>query len=343
MRPMTSETAAGDALLSIRRLSTAFRFEGKDVPVTNDVTFDIYPGEILGLVGESGSGKSVTAKTILRLLPSPPSRVLEGEVLYHGENLLALSEHEMRKMRGNRISMIFQEPMTSLNPVYTCGDQIEEAICLHQKVSRREARVKAEEMLRLVGMSMPQERLKNYPHELSGGMRQRVMIAMALSCKPELLIADEPTTALDPTIQAQILDLILSLQKRTELSVLYITHDLGVVAEVCDRVAVMYAGMLMEIATTKELFSRPLHPYTMGLLRAMPQIDQDTDMLYSIEGTVPHITQMPAGCRFHPRCPYACDLCRNSCPPITEASPGHRIRCFRASELEKGRAKHGVA
>lgn len=332
-----------ETLLSVRQLSTAFRFEGEDVPVTFDVSFDIRRGEILGLVGESGSGKSVTAKTIMRLLPSPPSRVMSGEVLYGSRNLLALPENEMRKMRGNKISMIFQEPMTSLNPVYTCGNQIEEAIRLHQHVSGKEARKKAEEMLRFVGMSMPERRLANYPHELSGGMRQRVMIAMALSCNPELLIADEPTTALDPTIQAQILELIAQLQKKTGMSVLYITHDLGVVAEICDRVVVMYAGMVMEIATTQELFARPCHPYTVGLLRSMPRLDQETDMLYSIEGSVPHITQMPRGCHFHPRCPYATEACRERFPELVEVSPGHEVRCFRAGEPERGEGSHGTA
>lgn len=322
-------------LLSVSHLSTAFRFEGKDVPVTYDVSFDVKKGEILGLVGESGSGKSVTAKTIMQLLPSPPSKVLEGKVIFDGTDLLKLSESQMRKMRGNRISMIFQEPMTSLNPVYTCGNQIEEAIRLHQHVSKEQAEKRAEEMFRFVGMSMPRERLKNYPHELSGGMRQRVMIAMALSCNPELLIADEPTTALDPTIQAQILDLIAELQRKTGMAVLYITHDLGVVAEICDRVVVMYAGMVMEVAQTKELFTNPSHPYTLGLLKSMPKLDQETDMLYSIEGTVPHITQMPNGCHFHPRCPYAQGICRECCPELVETSPGHQVRCFRASKLKK--------
>lgn len=326
-----------DSLLSVKQLSTAFRFEGKDIPVTYDVTFDIRRGEILGLVGESGSGKSVTAKTIMRLLPSPPSKIVEGQVLYSGTDLLTLPEKEMRRMRGNKISMIFQEPMTSLNPVYTCGNQIEEAIRLHQHVDKEEAKRKAEEMLRFVGMSTPKDRLKNYPHELSGGMRQRVMIAMALSSNPELLIADEPTTALDPTIQAQILELIANLQKKMDMSVLYITHDLGVVAEICDRVVVMYAGMIMEIANTDELFRNALHPYTLGLLKSMPRLDRDIEILHSIEGVVPHITQMPKGCRFNPRCPYATDQCREDYPELTIASSEHQVRCFRFSEMEKGR------
>lgn len=314
-------------LLEIRDLTITFLIDGKPFPVTEKISFEIKKGEILGLVGESGSGKSVTAKTILRLLPSPPSSVKCGEIIYNGENLLKLSEKEMRSIRGNKISMIFQEPMTSLNPVYTCGNQIIEAIMLHQNLSKNEALKKAEKMLLSVGMSMPKERLKNYPHELSGGMRQRIMIAMALSCNPELLIADEPTTALDPTIQAQILELIKELQTKMQMSVLYITHDLGVVAEICDRVVVMYAGMVMEVADTVTLFKNPKHPYTLGLMKAMPRIDEHRETLYNINGVVPHITQMPDGCHFHPRCPYAKNLCKEKTPDCVDLGDGHLIRC----------------
>ena len=323
------------SLLEIKELTSAFLFEGKPVPVVTDVSITVEEGEILGLVGESGSGKSVTAKNVMRLLPSPPASVLKGEILFKGRDLLKLSEKEMRSVRGNEISMIFQEPMTSLNPVYTCGNQIMEAVMLHQHVDKKTACKKAEEMLKLVGMSMPEERLKNYPHELSGGMRQRVMIAMALCCNPKLLIADEPTTALDPTIQAQIIDLILKLQKERGMAVLYITHDLGVVAETCQRVVVMYAGMVMEIADVVDLFKHPLHPYTMGLMKAMPTMGEKRERLYDIEGMVPHITQMPQGCRFHTRCPYAQEDCRQSCPELTDIGGGHCVRCFHYNELKE--------
>lgn len=316
------------ALLEIQNLTSAFLFEGKPVPVVMDVSFEVNKGEILGVVGESGSGKSVTAKNVMRLLPTHSATVLGGRIMFEDEDLLTYSEAQIRKIRGNKISMIFQEPMTSLNPVFTCGNQIMEAIMLHQRVNKKEAAQKALELLKLVGMSMPEERLKNYPHELSGGMRQRVMIAMALSSNPELLIADEPTTALDPTIQAQILELIRDLQKKLGMSVLYITHDLGVVAELCSRVVVMYAGMVMEIATTEELFAHPAHPYTAGLMKAMPRLNSKQKKLYSIKGTVPHITEMPEGCHFHPRCPYACEQCRRSCPPMMDLGKGHFARCF---------------
>lgn len=322
-------------ILEIKHLSSAFLFEGKPVPVISDVSFSVNKGEILGVVGESGSGKSVTVKNVMRLLPEPPSSVLGGEILFEGKDILKLSEKEMRTIRGNKISMIFQEPMTSLNPVYTCGRQITEAILLHQHMSKQEANAKAANMLKLVGMSAPEQRLLNYPHELSGGMRQRVMIAMALSSDPELLIADEPTTALDPTIQAQILELIRELQKKLGMSVLYITHDLGVVAELCHRVVVMYAGMVMEEATTEELFERHLHPYTQGLLKAMPRLDGDKGKLHSIDGVVPHITEMPQGCHFQPRCPYATEQCRVSCPALTDVGGGHLVRCFRATPIGK--------
>ena len=318
------------SLLEIKQLTSAFLFEGKPVPVVTDVSITVEEGEILGLVGESGSGKSVTAKNVMRLLPTPPASVLSGEILFKGRDILKLSEKEMRSVRGNEISMIFQEPMTSLNPVYTCGNQIMEAVMLHQHVYKNTARAKAEEMLKLVGMSMPEERLKNYPHELSGGMRQRVMIAMALCSNPSLLIADEPITALDPTIQAQILELIGELQKKLGMSVLYITHDLGVVAELCHRVVVMYAGMVMEVAQTEDLFSKPAHPYTQGLMKAMPRMNSGGERLNSIEGVVPHITEMPKGCHFHPRCPYATELCRQSCPPMTDLGNGHQVRCHLA-------------
>ena len=322
-------------ILEIKNLSVAFPYGGKPVAVTKDVTFSIASGEVLGVVGESGSGKSVTAKTVMRLLPSPPSTVLEGEILLDGHPILSLSEKEMQHLRGNTLAMIFQEPMTSLNPVFTCGNQLEEAIRLHQKIPKAQARKKAIEMLDLVGIPYPEQRLNAYPHELSGGMRQRVMIAMALSCNPKLLIADEPTTALDPTIQAQIIELILRLQKERGMAVMYITHDLGVVAETCQRVIVMYAGMIMEIALVEELFDHPLHPYTKGLMKAMPKMGERREHLYDIKGTVPHVTQMPEGCRFCTRCPHVQDRCRHQCPELTDAGDGHLVRCFYYNELRE--------
>lgn len=322
-------------LLEIKNLTSAFLFDGRPVPVVVDVSFTVHAGEIVGVVGESGSGKSVTAKNILRLLPSPPSTVLSGEIILDGENIFKLTEKQMQQVRGNKVSMIFQEPMTSLNPVFTCGNQITEAIILHQKVSKNEARMRALEMLELVGIPMPKERMKAYPHELSGGMRQRVMIAMALCCNPKLLIADEPTTALDPTIQAQLLQLLKEIQKKNRMAIMYITHDLSVVARLCERVVVMYAGMIQEIADVYTLFKKPLHPYTLGLMKAMPKMGEHRRRLYNISGSVPHITQMPNGCRFKPRCPYASEECGLSCPPLTMVDEGHFVRCFHYQDLKE--------
>lgn len=320
-----------EKLLEIKGLTAGFKYEGRWMNVIRDISYDVRRGEILGIVGESGSGKSVTAKNVMRLIPSPPGRVFHGEILFEGKNILDMGKKEIREIRGNNISMIFQEPMTSLNPVYTCGDQICESITLHQGLSRKKAEEKALEMLRLVGIPMPEMRLKAYPHELSGGMRQRVMIAIALSCNPRLLIADEPTTALDPTIQAQILELIKNLQAKTGMSVMYITHDLGVVAELCERVVVMYSGMVMEISGIKELFKHPLHPYTRGLMKSMPRInDEIKKRLYSIEGKVPHFSEMPEGCPFHPRCPEVCDECKKACPELIDAGGGHMVRCVKS-------------
>lgn len=322
-------------LLEIKNLTSAFLFGGKPVPVIFDVSYTMNYGEVLGIVGESGSGKSVTAKNVMRLLPSPPSSVLGGEIYLDGESILDKTEKQMQAVRGNKVSMIFQEPMTSLNPVYTCGDQIMEAIVLHQKVSKKEAYRRAVEMLDLVGIGMPEARMKAYPYELSGGMRQRVMIAMALCCNPKLLIADEPTTALDPTIQAQIIQLLKQIREKMGMGIMYITHDLSVVAQMCDRVVVMYAGMVQEIADVHTLFHDPLHPYTLGLMQAMPKMGQGKKRLYNIPGIVPHITEMPVGCHFAPRCPYATDACREKCPELLEAETGHMVRCFRYKELRK--------
>lgn len=325
---------SNEYILEIENLSTAFRFGGKPVAVTKEITFSIKKGEILGIVGESGSGKSVTAKTAMRLLPSPPSSVLSGTVKLDGEDVLSLTERQMQQVRGNKMAMIFQEPMTALNPVYTCGNQIVEAIRKHQNLSKKEAEKVALEMLKMVGIPMPEQRMKAYPHELSGGMRQRVMIAMALCCQPKLLIADEPTTALDPTIQEQILELIRDLHKKNNMAVMYITHDLGVISETCQRVVVMYAGMIQEIAEVHDLFHNTLHPYTMGLMKAMPKLGDKKERLYDIKGMVPPITDMPVGCRFAPRCPYATEKCHAQCPEIVDAGDGHMVRCHRYLEIK---------
>jgi oligopeptide/dipeptide ABC transporter ATP-binding protein len=320
-------------LLEVRDLHTSFQTSEGLIRAVNGVSFHLEEGETLGLVGESGCGKSVTSLSILRLIPQPPGRISGGPILFRGDDLLAKSEEEMRKIRGNSISMIFQEPMTSLNPVYTCGFQIMEAIRLHQRRSRSEARERAIEMLRVVGIPSPEQRVDEYPHQLSGGMRQRVMIAMALSCNPSLLIADEPSTALDVTIQAQILDLIGRLRHELGMSVLIITHDLGVVAEVADRVAVMYAGEVVEHASVEEIFARPLHPYTQGLLNSIPRLGKAMERLSVIPGTVPNPIEFPSGCAFHPRCPLADERCRNEGPPLSEQGGDHQVACWKVGEV----------
>jgi peptide/nickel transport system ATP-binding protein len=317
-------------LLEVRGLETQFTTEGGVIRAVDGVTFTIDSGRTVGMVGESGCGKSVTALSILRLVPSPPGRIVGGEVLYQGKNLLEFPEREMRRIRGNEIAMIFQEPMTSLNPVFTIGDQIGEAIRLHQRTSRRETRERVIEMLRLVEIPEPTRRVDDYPHQLSGGMRQRVMIAMALSCSPKLLIADEPTTALDVTIQAQILDLLASLKARLGMALLLITHDLGVVAEQADEVLILYAGALVERASVTDLFDRPLHPYTRGLLDSLPGVGaQRGARLRPIPGTVPPLTRLPSGCRFRDRCALAIDDCARIEPSLEEKAPGHAVACIR--------------
>ena len=295
-------------LLQLQDLSIAFDTNRRQIQPVRDVSFSIYPGQTLAVVGESGCGKSVTALSILRLIPSPPGKVLGGKVIFEGRDLLELSEREMRDVRGKDIAMIFQEPMTSLNPVYTIGDQIAEAVTLHQHVSAKEAGKIVEQSLKDVGIADPHQRLREYPHQMSGGMRQRVMIAMALSCKPKLLIADEPTTALDVTIQAQILELLRRLQRETGMAILLITHDLGVVAENADTVAVMYASRVVEFATVEDLFDYPQHPYTEGLFRSVPKLASEATRLETIPGNVPNPAHFPKGCKFHPRCPLTQQL-----------------------------------
>jgi oligopeptide/dipeptide ABC transporter ATP-binding protein len=315
-------------LIRVKDLRTSFFTPEGEVRSVDGVSFEIGEGKTLGLVGESGCGKSVTSLSIMRLVPSPPGKIIGGEIFYRGRDLLKLGEREMRKIRGNEISMIFQEPMTSLNPVFTIGNQIGEAIRLHQGLGKRETRDKTIEMLRLVKIADPEQRVDDYPHQLSGGMRQRVMIAMALSCNPSLLIADEPTTALDVTIQAQILELMKELQQKLGMALLLITHDLGVVAEQADEVAIMYAGKLVERARTEAIFERPLHPYTVGLLRSLPGMAEKRKRLEAIPGVVPSPLELPGGCRFRDRCFKAAGICAEAEPLLVEKEKGHWVACY---------------
>jgi len=318
-----------EPLLSLRHLVTAFETDEGYLRAVDDVSFDVLPSRTMGIVGESGCGKSVTALSIMRLIPSPPGFVESGEAIFDGSDLFEIPESEMRSLRGNEISMIFQEPMTSLNPVYTIGSQIVEAIRLHQKMSRSSARARAIELLELVGIPAPAERIDSYPHTLSGGMRQRTMIAMALACEPRLLIADEPTTALDVTIQAQILDLLRSLQKELGMSIIFISHDLGLMAEFAHEVAVMYAGKIVELATTDVLFRTPRHPYTRGLLRSLPSARNRGERLAAIRGIVPDLRALPTGCRFQDRCDLVSDVCRGS-EPVLQQVDQTQVACFHA-------------
>jgi oligopeptide/dipeptide ABC transporter ATP-binding protein len=330
-----------ETLLDVKNLKTYFYTDEGVVKSVDGVTFHIQKGETLAVVGESGSGKSVTSLSIMRLIATPPGKIVEGEITFKGKDgqardITKLSEPEMRKIRGNDISMIFQEPMTSLNPVYTVGDQIAEAVSLHQNKNRKEAMEVAVTMLELVGIPEPRRRVTNYPHQMSGGMRQRVMIAMALSCNPALLIADEPTTALDVTIQAQILDLMRKLQREIGMSILFITHNLGVVAEMADRVVVMYGGRVVEEGNVVEIFKRPKHPYTIGLLNSIPSVDYssgESKRLEAIPGNVPNPLYLPSGCAFHPRCKYVQDACKATVPLLEDTGDGHMSRCLRWKEL----------
>lgn len=314
-------------LLEIKNLKTQFRVKNGIVNAVNGVDFEIDKGEVVAIVGESGSGKSVTSLSIMGLLQGSTGKVIDGEILFNGDNLRSKTKREMQDIRGKRISMIFQEPMTSLNPVFTVGRQITEAIIRHENISKKDALKRAIEMLELVGIPSPEKRVKDFPHQMSGGMRQRVMIAIALACNPELLIADEPTTALDVTIQAQILDLMLKLKERLGTSILLITHDLGVVAEVAEKVVVMYCGKVVEKAEVKELFKNPLHPYTEGLLKSIPKVDEKKEKLFMIEGMVPNPLNMPKGCAFSDRCTKCMEICKNSEPPLFDYNSS-KVRCF---------------
>lgn len=343
LQPLNSEKAGVmssiEKILEVKNLKTSFFTEEGEVKAVDDVSFSVQPGKTLGIVGESGCGKSVTSLSIMRLIPHPPGKVVGGEILYKGKDLLKLNMDEMRAIRGNEISMIFQEPMTSLNPVFTIGNQICEAIMLHQDLPKKEIRNKAIEMLRLVGIPSPEKRIDDYPHQLSGGMRQRVMIAMALSCNPNVLIADEPTTALDVTIQAQILDLLKDLQQKVGMGLILITHDLGVVAEMADEVVVMYAGRVVEQGGVREIFAHPKMPYTRGLLNSIPTLSKDPTgkvkkkRLETIPGIVPNLLQLPKGCRFQERCTFASSECREKEPDLrvisSEGILPHSIRCVK--------------
>lgn len=316
------------ALLEVKNLKTYFRRKKDFVPAVDGVDLKIHKGETIALVGESGSGKSITSLSIMRLIPSPPGEIVDGQILFNGKDLVKLSEDEMCHIRGNEISMIFQEPMTSLNPVLTIGEQIMEVLIYHQKLNKTVAKKKAIEMLELVGIPRANEIVDEYPHRLSGGMRQRVMIAMAMSCNPKLLIADEPTTALDVTIQAQILDLMKELSKKYETSILLITHDLGVVSEVADRVVVLYCGQVVEEADVDSLFAEPYHPYTIGLMGSIPSLDEEVERLQSIKGNVPPPEHFPKGCRFAPRCPHAFERCKHEQPQLITKKGNRKVRCF---------------
>ena len=314
-------------ILDIKDLVIHYETDDGVVEAVNGIDIQLEHGKTLGLVGETGAGKTTIAKAILRILPDPPSRVKAGEIYFEGKDILKLSEGKMRKIRGNKIAMIFQDPMTALNPIETVGSQIAEAIGLHEKLSKAEVQKRAVDMLEMVGI--PGERYGEYPHQFSGGMKQRVVIAMALACRPELLLADEPTTALDVTIQAQVLDMMESLKEKLNTSMILITHDLGIVAGMCDRVAVVYAGEIVEQGTTEEVFDFPGHPYTLGLFQSLPRLDSTEKRLKPINGLMPDPTNLPEGCKFYDRCPYACEKCKEKEPEMREYRPGHFVRCIR--------------
>lgn len=322
-----------DMLLRVKDLRVYYTAGGEIINAVNGVDLEVCRGETLGLVGETGAGKTTIAKSIMRILPDPPAKIGGGEIYLDGQELLHLPEKKMREIRGKKISMIFQDPMTALNPVFTVGEQIEEVIMLHEKVNKGEAAVKARQMLELVGI--PGDRSGDYPHQFSGGMKQRVVIAMALACSPELILADEPTTALDVTIQAQILDMIKALKEKQNTSMILITHDLGVVAEVCDRVAVVYAGEIIEYGTKEEIFDYPAHPYTVGLFGSIPKIHEDVEWLDSIPGMPPNPADLPSGCHFHPRCSKCTQPCGEKAPEMVEVRRGHFVRCLNCTEKKE--------
>ncbi len=317
---------ANNTLLSIEDLHIRYKTDDGTASAVNGVSLNIEKGKTLGLVGETGAGKTTTALGVLRLVPDPPGEIISGKITYNGENLLEISEADMRKIRGSKISMIFQDPMTSLNPVITVGEQIQEVILLHENITPAEALEKAGVMMEKVGISA--SRLGDYPHQFSGGMKQRIVIAMAIACEPELILADEPTTALDVTIQAQVLDLISKLKSELNTSMLLITHDLGVVSEVCDHVAIMYAGEIIEYGTVEQIFTNPKHPYTKGLFQSIPNLESDVERLIPIEGLMPDPMNLPSGCKFHPRCTQCMDICSQQDPEVTILKDNHNVRCY---------------
>jgi oligopeptide transport system ATP-binding protein len=328
---------ARETILEVRNLKTYFSTDDGIVKAVDDVSFTLAKGETLGIVGESGCGKSVTSLSVMRLIPSPPGRIISGDILLDGASVLAMDKRELRQLRGGRISMIFQDPMTCLNPFLRISTQLVETLRLHQGLDKQDAEAKAVEMLRMVGIPRPERRIEGYPHQFSGGMRQRVMIAMALSCNPEILIADEPTTALDVTIQAQILEIIKDLSRKLGTAVVLITHDLGVVSGMCDRINVMYAGRVVERGSTDAIFGEPKHPYTRALIRSVPRLDKVTgERLFSIPGTPPSLIDMPECCPFHPRCEHAMDVCRKQYPGETDFGDGHRAHCWLYAATPEG-------
>ena len=322
-----------NSLLSVRHLTVEYTSEGEIIHAVNDVSFDLEKGKTIGLVGETGAGKTTMALAIMKLIQKPAGRYAGGRILFGGEDLITASENRMHSIRGNQIAMIFQDPMTSLNPVYTVGDQIAEVVALHQKVSAQQASERAAEVLELVGI--PKERADEYPHQFSGGMKQRVCIAMALAANPQLLIADEPTTALDVTIQAQVLDLMGKLKRELNTAMILITHDLGIVSEVCDKVAIMYAGRIIEFGTLEDIYRHPTHPYTLGLFGSIPKLDQKIRRLTPIKGLMPDPTNLPEGCAFAPRCNHACEACRSQLPPTEQINGSHAVACLRWRELSE--------
>ena len=335
LRKFVEKMIQSEKLLEIKDLCVEFKTVEGTVKAVNHLNYTLHKGEKLGIVGESGSGKSVSSLGIMQLIPNPPGKITEGEILYKGKDLVKVPEKEMQNIRGNEISMIFQEPMTSLNPIIKCGKQIAESLRLHRGLNKKDAMKEAVHMMRAVGIANPEVRAHEYPHQMSGGMRQRVMIAMALACQPQILIADEPTTALDVTIQAQILDLIRDLNKSMNTSVLFITHDLGVISELCDTVIVMYTGHIVEQAPVRDLFKDPKHPYTIGLLSAIPKITKDRPPLSTIEGMVPNPTERIEGCSFWPRCPHATEKCRKTEPPVVHISEERQVRCWLYTDTDE--------
>ncbi len=323
-----------ETVIEVKGLKTYFKVEEGLVTAVDGVDFELSAKETLAIVGESGSGKSVTALSILRLIQEPPGKIAAGEILYQGRDLLKLTDREIRKIRGNEISMIFQEPMSSLNPVFTVGKQISEVVVVHQKLSKKEAGLRAIELIKLVGIPNPEKCMKNYPHQLSGGMRQRIMIAIALACKPKILIADEPTTALDVTIQSQILKLMQDLKNKLDTAIIIITHDLGVVAQLADNIMIMYAGKAVEYGDTKSIYKNPFHPYTEGLLDSIPKINENLKRLKIIEGTVPGPFDLPKGCKFSTRCKYVMDICRKKEPEYLLLNNNRKVRCWKYAGVE---------